>query len=291
MKRSFIQLVTCLAALALFATGSAHAQNNKGGGTTGTTTGPVVIPGGAFATTYVIAAPGSYLLGGNRSTDGSVHVIEIKAPNVTLDLNGFTLSQTNPATKAGVFAGNAQSVEIRNGSIAHAGYGVYAAYDDASNAGSGLRVINLRISDSAGGVASAATATHVERCEMINCPGVGIQLGGIASVATDCMVHSPKGNSIGVLLNGACRLLRTSIYEAKMGIVATGGIVTDCGVTNCDTGVQMSAQTTLRNLDILGNAIGVASGGTDNVVIGCRIALNTANFQGSYTNGGGNFFQ
>ena len=36
-----------------------------------------MIPGGAYNTTYVISAPGSYVLGGNRSANTAIFVIEI----------------------------------------------------------------------------------------------------------------------------------------------------------------------------------------------------------------------
>jgi hypothetical protein len=288
MKHSFIQLVTGLAALALFATGSAYAQNNnKGGGTTPTPVGPTVIPGGAFASTYVITSPGSYILGGNRSTDGSMHVIEVQAPNVTVDLNGFELSQTNPAGNAGVYAANVQNLEVRNGTISHTGIGVRCAYNNEGTiAGIGLRVVNVRVSDSASGVNTAAVAALVDHCEMINC-NIGISVAGLGSVVTDCVVYG--SSAIGVDLGSASRVTRTLIRDCKWGIYMSSGNVTDSSVLNCKTGLQTYYPTTLRNVDIQYNTMGVVTGYGETVLVGCRMVANTTNFQGPYTNGGGNF--
>src|SRR5688500_2690954 len=90
------------------------------GGNSGTTTStPTVIPGGSFTSTYVISAPGSYVLGGNRSANTSMFVIEIAAPDVTLDLNGFRLTNAVVPTDngGGINVPNPENVEIRNGSI------------------------------------------------------------------------------------------------------------------------------------------------------------------------------
>src|SRR5688572_4273273 len=79
------------------------AANPNAGGSTDTPTGPKVIPGGTFTTPYVISAPGAYVLGGNRTVSADTNVIEITAPDVTLDLNGFAVDQAT-GTKTGISA-------------------------------------------------------------------------------------------------------------------------------------------------------------------------------------------
>ncbi|HEX2100217.1 MAG TPA: hypothetical protein VHF69_06130 [Candidatus Synoicihabitans sp.] len=59
------------------------------------------IPGGNQNTPFVIDKPGAYYLAANRTmTKLNVWAaIEIKADNVTLDLNGFTLGLARPPPK------------------------------------------------------------------------------------------------------------------------------------------------------------------------------------------------
>lgn len=78
--------------------------------------GRTAIP--AQAATYTISAPGNYVLTGNitvASGDG----INITASNVTVDLNGFTITSTvGAAAGAGVRIGNnSRNIRIHNGSI------------------------------------------------------------------------------------------------------------------------------------------------------------------------------
>src|SRR5689334_15138430 len=129
MKLQSLLLSFALLPVALFA--------GNPGGTTVTPTGPTVIPGGTFTATYVISAPGAYVLGGNRTVTGFVDAIEITAPDVTLDLGGFALDQLSGG-KRGVQIVAAENVEIRNGSILHSLTGIDA------QSGKGLRVINVR---------------------------------------------------------------------------------------------------------------------------------------------------
>ena len=82
-----------------------------------------VLAAGGFP--FVISQPGSYKLGGNLSAPARSNGIIIAASNVTLDLNGFTLSGV-PQTSCGlcpdVFDGisataGLKAVTIRNGVV------------------------------------------------------------------------------------------------------------------------------------------------------------------------------
>ena len=72
----------------------------------------------AQSATYTISAPGNYVLTGNISVTSS-NGININATNVTLDLNGFTITSTAAAsTGAGItISTNSHGITVRNGSI------------------------------------------------------------------------------------------------------------------------------------------------------------------------------
>src|ERR1700683_2564361 len=80
-----------------------------------------VMASGGFP--YVISQPGSYKLSGNLAVPSGSTAIEIKSPNVTIDLNGFSI--TTPAQGIGSFVSGILFVGpaiptrlvIRNGSI------------------------------------------------------------------------------------------------------------------------------------------------------------------------------
>lgn len=69
---------------------------------------------------YVISTPGSYYFTGNlQFTATSGHAISISSPNVTLDLNGFTLSSTAAVVGRAISVSDGlNNITIRNGIIA-----------------------------------------------------------------------------------------------------------------------------------------------------------------------------
>ena len=78
---------------------------------------PLGTPGVVTTSTIVIGQPGSYVLVGPVSV-ASGDGITINADNVTLDLNGFTISSTaNPRAGSGV-ASTGVGVSVKNGIIA-----------------------------------------------------------------------------------------------------------------------------------------------------------------------------
>ncbi len=98
----------------------------------------------ASTTTVLITTPGSYVLCGNITVAAGNGIL-ISASCVTLDMNGFCISSTNPAsTGAGIaIQGAREDVTIRNGHISST-----AAYNDQSSSWGGAGFadgINLRL--------------------------------------------------------------------------------------------------------------------------------------------------
>jgi len=140
-----------------------------------------------------IGSSGSYYLTGNLTVSAG-NAITIVADNVTLDLNGFTISTTaSPAGGSAIgFAASIQrNITIRNGHIA-SGITVSAA---GTPSGNGFkygvysvgRIENVRVSDlGVSGVSSAGIlldwGSTIERCVVQSCGDTGIS----GQVITDC---------------------------------------------------------------------------------------------------------
>lgn len=74
---------------------------------------------------YAIAAPGSYFLIKNLSGAPATDGITVGASNVTLDLNGFTLTGAGSGSAVAATAGVKTGLVVRNGSITGWTYGIY----------------------------------------------------------------------------------------------------------------------------------------------------------------------
>jgi hypothetical protein len=144
-----------------------------------------------------ISQPGSYYLTHNL-TVSSGDAIDITTNNVTLDLNGFTIS----STVAGV-VGNAislvgssslQNISIKNGNIqsgiTNNGSGNYSG-SGFSTGIAGLQAVSCRISGVsvygcwAGGICLSTTGTSVEFCKVQSIGGQN-NYGIVAAIVSHC---------------------------------------------------------------------------------------------------------
>jgi hypothetical protein len=262
------------------------AGNPNAGGSTGTPTGPTVIPGGTFTTPYVISAPGAYVLGGNRTVSIDVNVIEIIAPDVTLDLSGFALDQASGGQR-GIMASVVENLEVRNGSVLHASIGI-----DAQN-GKGLRVRDVRfVGAKYSGVRSFAEGTQIERCRVDDAIH-GMIVGGHGSLVTDCVLNAATQSGLGVSMSQGSMAVRVVATGFLWGFQMIGGsTAVECSATECLYGFDLQTFATLRDSTSLNNKYGVSSAGSTVFITGTRISNNiTQAVLGSYTAGIGNLIQ
>jgi hypothetical protein len=250
--------------------------------------GQTVIPAGTFTTPYVISQPGSYVLGGNRLvSDPTKTIIQITAPDVTLDLGGFSVAHPggSNSTGFGIHIPAPENVEIRNGSVVNAAkYGIYAGL------GKGLRVIDVRVVSARSiGIIYVADSSLIDRCEIADSEIAGILGEGDGSLVTDCVV-SDCGTGIKLSLS---RVVRTVVRGGRVGMSLGSSTAVDCAVTGATTaGVFATTNATLRNVELMSNAVGVFAVNTSVVIFGSRITNNTTkNLEGTFTNGGGNVIQ
>lgn len=282
MKLRSLALTLALLPAALFA-----AAGNSG---TPTPTTPTVIPGGSYATSYVISAPGAYVLGGNRSANTAIYVIEIAAPDVTLDLNGFRLSNGPGGSNlgGGVYVPAPENVEIRNGSIVDPGnFGIRAKF------GKGVRVNGVRVAGAlVAGIEIETAEAQVDRCHVMDSGTYGIHLIGGASLVSDCVVGG-KSSAVGVTVDNGSRVMRTVVRGCGSAFILTDATAVDCIASGSQIGFHLLVGATLRGVESIKNTTGVFTSQLTNVIIGGRISGNTQNWGngGIYTNGGGNVIQ
>lgn len=180
-------------------------------------------PGGAVSV-YSITQSGSYYLTGNISAAVNKFGIEILVPDVTLDLNGFTISGV-----AGSYSGvrsQYSNVTVRNGIVRDCG-------------GRGVDLFG-------------APAGRVEGVTCEANVGDGICVGA-GSVVQGC---AARGNGmVGVLLYSNCTVIDTVSSGNATGFdIASGGVATRCTAgQNSGAGFTSSDGIDLRDCSAITN--------------------------------------
>jgi len=75
----------------------------------------------------IISEPGMYFLDRNLNAAGATPAIDITASNVTLDLNGYTITGPGGKQGTGIRVRNAQGVRVRNGRLVNFAFHVMVA--------------------------------------------------------------------------------------------------------------------------------------------------------------------
>ncbi len=184
----------------------------------------VVLPGGT--TTCVISQPGNYVLGGDI-TVGNIDGMRIEADDVTLDLNGFTISTTSTvpggsAPYRGIFV-LSKNVIIRNGRI-KAGF-----YNDAANLAGGGFEAGIE-----GGFNTPGTGSNVvvEDVQIIGCRhGITFYWPQSSIVVRDCVVRDGEsGITIGYFPNFNEGSVRGCTVQQTTSSGIRANLVIDCEI-------------------------------------------------------------
>lgn len=200
-----------------------------------------------------ISQAGSYRLTSNLiQSDPNVNVIDITHDNVTVDLNGFTISGSNVCTlSADAWPGKTISCNGMG-----AGYGVYAA------AHANVSVVNGNINGMGAGCIRISSfdpgeAQRVENVRVSHCGGIGIRIGkgsvarsgasfcsggGIYLVNGEISAVFAEGNG-GPGISGSNVSISGSTAHKNLNIgIDSSGIVSKSVATqNQDAGIRASA--------------------------------------------------
>jgi len=259
----------------------------------------VKIPGGTVV--YSITQPGSYLLTGNM-TMSTGDAIFISSDNVTLDLNGFNLTNTAgvPGASAGVStSGNRQNIIIRNGTIRGGtsyGSGAYSGtgFHYGISIGSGSKnvaVENIAVSGVKRGIELNNGLTDYSLVAR-NCT---VNIAEFAGIRASSVFHSTVSTCGGVAISAPAVFGSTGESTGSVGI--TSSLAQDSyGITSAaSAGVSAIDATVATNCRGVNTGAGTGlSGGTvtnsrgeANTGLGLSANQSATNCFGTSTSGPG----
>lgn len=224
---------------------------------------------------FNITQSGSYYLTANLAVT-SGNAVSISVENVTLDLNGYTISSTaNPASGNAVhISGSVRNISVRNGHIRGGTTGSGASYVQVGFLG-GVYAVNVpnnvRVSDiSVSGVGqygidfTTDSSVVVERCTVETCAVRGI----VANVVTNCTVRNTGLTAInGVVVQG-CRGISSGSgngITAEVASNSSGQAVSAAGLFASDTATNCTGVSTSGiglQTDTALNCTGTSTSGT-----------------------------
>jgi hypothetical protein len=214
-----------------------------------------VLAAGGFP--YTISNTGGYRLTGNLMVPASTNGINVTAPNVTIDLNGFSITGpgSTGATPIGINAG-LNDVTVKNGTVTGFGNGVFLgdsaivnAVEANSNSAEGIQVGNSSL---------VQGCTASSNNDGITGVGNGILISGNA--ANSNVRYGIETNGHGIVVSGNAEFGNAiGINYLKDGGLISGNTVYSNGIGH--NGIVTVGGTTAYGGNVLTNTFNV-SGGT-----------------------------
>jgi hypothetical protein len=175
---------------------------------------PIRQPASPAAFPIVISASGSYFLTQNITAGAASNGINITASNVTLDLNGFTLSGAD-AGADGISINGGSNVAISNGTVRD---WTNVGVRDVTGSG-GMRYERLTvISNNGGGIAAGANST-IKDCIATGNGGNGVAISQASGAAGSSLISGCVVD--GSVLDG---------IQVEYNATVTGNTVSNSGV-------------------------------------------------------------
>ena len=212
---------------------------------------------------FTITAPGSYYLTGNLQLT-HLHGIEVRAVNVTIDLNGFALSGSRQGgLGSGILIQNtspAASYTVKHGSVNGFDLGIHIA--QGVNSGLAPSVVDVAVTNCIVGLTLETGDASVANCRVTG-NSVGIVIRGDGPTIRDCIVSDNQNDGI------------------QLPVVREGGMVTGCTIRhNGGAGLNSAGAPGLvvSNCSITDNAsttAGLIASGTGTSIVDCNVSFNT----------------
>jgi parallel beta-helix repeat protein len=183
-----------------------------------------IVAAGGYPLT--IAATGGYVLTGNLTPPASTGALIVTAPDVTLDLNGFSIIGSGPIG-TGISTIGASTLTVRNGVVT--GFG-----NSAVNIGSGGKILQLKVSN------TGPNGTAIN--------------GADGCVVADSVI---SGNLVGVAVS-RCRLENNTITNNSWrGVTAEDSVIVHNTIwANGGEGISGGAGCTIQENVISDNGQG-----------------------------------
>ena len=235
---------------------------------------------------FIISNPGSYRLTGNLTAPASTSGINVTAPHVTIDLNGFLI--TGPGTLSGVVNGiSAQGigdVTVENGTL--------TGFGDGVDVGSFGIVRNVHADANGVGI-EVGNNSVVEGCTANNSTSIfGIFCSAACAISGNTANGNP-GQGIDCSGNGCLISGNTADANSTHGIECNGSGCVISGntvVANSDIGIYCAGSGCLISDNaVFANNFGIAAGDTSTGYRGNVLKNTSANVSpGSGTSLGNN---
>ena len=221
---------------------------------------------------FIITQPGSYYLTANFTHNGPGSALVIEAPDVTIDLAGFTL--TGPGSGINGVEGRttATNLRVRNGTVTRFAFGVVAR-------GGNAQIIDIRAVRNGSGI--VASASLISQCVAVENTGVGVTtsfaqyaIPGGASVVTGTAALVERCSAIANGEGGFDLSEGTQIIDSVASINKRFGINTASGSTSGGNRIERctvigTVADAAVSLPGYGIALGTGSSVTDTTVRGC----------------------
>ena len=215
---------------------------------------------------YTISASGSYYLSQNLSISGAT-AITVNADDVTIELNGFTLSGNGTGTGAhGIYMNGRNNVEIKNGTVkGFGGTGIYAS----GSTGKNHRVIGVRaIGNGDDGIYVGRNNARVKDCTAEGNVGAGIFVfyGSIVTGSTSYGngaygIYADTGSTVtgntardnnasGIYAGVGCTVTGNTAHgNTSRGIYASSGctVIGNTAYGNDGDGIKAGDKSLLKN--------------------------------------------
>ena len=216
-----------------------------------------VTPGDAPGYPVTISQPGSYRLSGNLTvTSPGLNAIEIRASNVTLDLNGFGIAGTGRGSGGGQgivgFAPGGTSVVVTNGSVRNMG-------SNGINLDSNIRIEKVLISGNGGYGVAVTTGANILNNNIVDNSGDGVLIGqagvvgGSSGFVSGNLLYQNTGAGIHVRFGGRTLVAgNVANFNTGPGLL-TGGAATVGYVQNIFTENNAGGVQTVGGLQLGAN--------------------------------------
>jgi parallel beta-helix repeat protein len=205
---------------------------------------------------------GSYRLTGNLTVPASKNGIDVGLPNVTIDLNGFSITGpgSTSATPIGIDAAGQGGVTVENGTVTGFGTGVQVGilgivrnvHADANitgiNGGNNTVVEGCTANNASGEATNSAGIFCSASCAISGNTVNGNLNFGILCNANGCVIsgNTANSNDVGIECNGSGCLIsgNTILNNGGDGIIADsttgyGGNVLNGNTPNVSGGISM----------------------------------------------------
>lgn len=230
-------------------------------------------PGDATAF-FKISTGGSYYLTGNLVVTGDMNGILVNAPDVTIDLNGYTIVRASgTTTKALVRAGSSSfsNVTVKNGTVKSAGGHGIDLYNNS-------RVENVTVINPGQHGIFMGGRSIVSNCIVDNPGSDGVNMG-TDSVVVDTIVNSPAQHGISTSTNSEVRSCKVHTASQNGINVAFGTLVVDSTATNC-VAFGIAGQLNTGALRFLNNTVTNCGSGGMRVYHSSQVVGNTVSVSG-----------